>query len=698
VIGNAEVGSDGTAVFSTTTLPKADDVVSAAYNGDSNYSDSTSAPVAVTVNLPITGSAASTTTFVFPIPNSVLAGGTGDLEATVASTSPGGPTPTGTVSFLVNGNVIGGAEVFDGTAEYLATGITVGTDSLTARYNGDDAYASSTSAPLIVSVPLSSSSTILSASSDVAVSGDMVTFTATVASVPAGQATPTGTVTFRENGATLLGAAAVVDNGLATLPTSSLVLGTDIITAIYSGDGNFAASTSSPLSVTVFASPTAVTQLQVSAGLLAAAGDPITFTATVFPVSPGGATPTGTVTFVVNGTSLGTGELQSDDIAVLATSSLPVGSNSVVATYSGDSTYTASKSNPVTVNVNGVGLMPTIMTSTLPPALVAGSAVEGVLKVNVTNPTATQIVGPSTINIYASADGVVDDSATLIASSTLGLDVQPGKTETVKIPTKSSPSSLPDGAYTLLARLNNPSSSADFSITGPSIQVGAPFVALSEILTSTLPATLVSGTKAKGTVKLVITNNGNVPSKGITAIVLTLSAVSGQLGTPFATLSKNMTILPGKSVSVTVPVKSTPALVDGNYFVVAHVTDPFDAGTIDIAAPFVALVAALGPVSNVNSGDTLTITNNGNIEDNSKFTGTLGFSLDSAGAHSIGSTIAVTTGTLQIKAGKSVKVHLSAWKLNLSGPVSGVPYYLTASLTDATGDSASALSSTSFTL
>jgi hypothetical protein len=71
--------------------------------------------------------------------------------------------------------------------------------------------------------------------------GQSVTFTATVTSGFTG--TPTGTVNFSD-GATKIGVSNLNGSGVATLTTSSLVAGTHGITATYSGDSNFATSTS----------------------------------------------------------------------------------------------------------------------------------------------------------------------------------------------------------------------------------------------------------------------------------------------------------------------------------------------------------------------------------------------------------------------------------------------------------------------
>ena len=79
--------------------------------------------------------------------------------------------------------------------------------------------------------------------------GQAVTFTATVAGAAPLVGTPTGSVTFFD-GATTLGSAPL-SGGVASLAVTTLTVGSDSITAVYSGDPNFAGSPSTALSQTV---------------------------------------------------------------------------------------------------------------------------------------------------------------------------------------------------------------------------------------------------------------------------------------------------------------------------------------------------------------------------------------------------------------------------------------------------------------
>ena len=96
-----------------------------------------------------------------------------------------------------------------------------------------------------------STTTTLTASATQITQGVSVTFTATVAP-SSGTATPAGTVTFY-NGSTQLGSGALDSSAAATYSTTSLPVGADSVAADYGGDADFAASASSPVTVTVTA-------------------------------------------------------------------------------------------------------------------------------------------------------------------------------------------------------------------------------------------------------------------------------------------------------------------------------------------------------------------------------------------------------------------------------------------------------------
>ena len=197
--------------------------------------------------------------------------------------------------------------------------------------------------------PTASTTTTLTVSSMAITAGSSVTLTATVAP-SSGSGTPTGTVTFMD-GTTSLGTGTLSD-GVATYATSTLPVGSQSITAVYSGDSNFSASTSTAITIVVSAAPSlAATSTTLTASTAnATSGTSITFTATVAETS-GSGVPTGTVTFNDGTASLGTATLSSGT-ASYSTSSLAVGTHAITAAYGGDGGNAASTSSAVSVVIN----------------------------------------------------------------------------------------------------------------------------------------------------------------------------------------------------------------------------------------------------------------------------------------------------------------------------------------------------------
>jgi hypothetical protein len=157
-----------------------------------------------------------------------------------------------------------------------------------------------------------------------------------------------GTVSFMD-GPVCLGTAPL-RGGQATLSTSSLIAGTQEITAVYSGDATHAGSTSSVLIHAV--EKRATTATISSSPNPSTAGQPVTFTAVVA-VSPsnGAVTAAGTVSFVAGDTALGSASLDEKGTATFTTSALPAGKYDVKAVYSGSEAFAESTSLPIALVV-----------------------------------------------------------------------------------------------------------------------------------------------------------------------------------------------------------------------------------------------------------------------------------------------------------------------------------------------------------
>lgn len=161
------------------------------------------------------------------------------LTATVVPSS--GSVPDGETIWFMNGNTaLGSGTLLGGTASLTTTDIVGGAETLTAVYGGDTNYAGSISSAVNQSVTLAKTYTTLTSSTASSLYGQEVTLRAAVTGQLGG--TPTGTVTF-SSGNMVLGSVVPVGN-MANLSTTALATGSNSVVAVYSGDTNFATSTS----------------------------------------------------------------------------------------------------------------------------------------------------------------------------------------------------------------------------------------------------------------------------------------------------------------------------------------------------------------------------------------------------------------------------------------------------------------------
>ncbi len=172
----------------------------------------------------------------------------------------------------------------------------------------------------------------------------VVTMTATVSAQNG--STPAGSVVFQSDGVGI--GTVALSQGTAVLDYSSLPLGTHNLVAMYQGGSGFSGSTSNTVQqiVQLPASTTTVT----SSPNPSAPGQAVTITATVGPAGP--PTPTGTVGFTSNGSAISgctSVTLSSSRTAICATSSLPIGTDTIVAAYSGDSNYAPSNGTDIQI-------------------------------------------------------------------------------------------------------------------------------------------------------------------------------------------------------------------------------------------------------------------------------------------------------------------------------------------------------------
>lgn len=508
-IGTASV-SGGSASITVSNLAIGSHALTAVYSGDTNFNTSTS------TNLTQNVVQATTTTSLTSSINPTTFGQSTLLTAAIAITS-GNGTPTGTVTFKDGATTIGIATVSNGQATLNISTLSVGTHPLTAVYDGDTNFVTSTSSIVTQNIIQNASTTTLTSSINPSVYQQNIVLTA---AVPQGSSpvAPTGTISFKD-GATTIGTG-ILSGGIATLNISSLSVGSHSLTAVYGGDVNFSTSTSSILAQNVNQGSTNATLTSsINPSIF---GNSVTFTVTVTPLIGSGA-PTGTITFRDGTTIIGSTTLTAGS-AVLTTSTLSTGNHSITAIYSGDINYAATTSASLSQVVN-TGSTSTTLSSSINPSTF-GEAITFTANVAVTdgigNPT-----GAVTFFI----------GATVIGTGTLNGGIATLTTSNISV-----------GTHTVTAVYNGDN---NFS--------GSTSIALTEVVNQASSTTNILSTSP---------NPSNFGQN-----VTFFAAVTTPTGTPYAT--GTVTFFDGASMLGTVPVYdglaifATPVLAIGNHLITA---------------------------------------------------------------------------------------------------------------------------------
>lgn len=374
LVAGASSGNTTTSSVTTSiTVPNnaASHSINAFYSGDSTYSASTSQAAVINIGTTVTATAVSSN------PASPPAGSDFSATAVVKSANAGvgAPAPTGTVVFDIDGVAAGSGLLVAGTSSGASTTASVtatllapasvGPHTLSAIYPGDTTYANSTAPTISLPVVKPATTTTVAASPATLTPNTPEALTATVLPAVAA-AGPTvaisGTVSFYD-GTTLLGQATIVNNSATISGVPLAQNASHSITAVYSGDNNWLASTSAAL-------PLAATSLPVTVVLTAntssaQAGAAVYLTATVTPNSLPPATgeqnPSGTVVFYQGATIVGSAALSpaaagDASTATLNIGTLPGGQDQLTAYYEGDAYFNPATSAAISLTVEAFTL------------------------------------------------------------------------------------------------------------------------------------------------------------------------------------------------------------------------------------------------------------------------------------------------------------------------------------------------------
>ena len=315
---------------------------------------------------------------------------------------------------------------------------------------------------------------------------------------------PTGNITFKQAGVPQSTGSLSNGTAQATLSAPSAV-GTYGFTALYTGDGTFSGSLSQRLLVTVSAASTTTTV--AASASPSKLGQSVTFTATIHPQFSG--TPTGTVQFYADGNPIGLSSISGGQAAV-STAALTMGTHTIEADYSGDSSFTTSLG--IVKEKVGDGASTVAVTSSANPA-VYGQPIT-------LTATVTDSAGQTPTGFVVFAEG-----STVYGTMTLS-----GGVAQVILPT------IPAGNHTINAQYSGDSSDAPAKAAFKQTVTGAPSSTV--VITSAEPSTYGQSVTFTATISgSVGTPDGTVTFKNGTTVLGTVALSGSQAALAVSTLN-----------------------------------------------------------------------------------------------------------------------------------------------------------------
>ena len=458
------------------------------------------------------------------------------VSAATATTT---TVPSGTVTFTLNstGANLGVITLANGVAATGAVAFTTtGTFLVNVAYSGDTVFkASAGSISIVVSAPtLPATTTTLTGTTGTINAQTGATYTALVAPAAANTLAPGGSVqfirTFTASGLAInLGAPVLLAAGKAVLSPTLIPSGAYSISVVYTGDTNFAASTSNTLALTVTAVPTTTTLAGLSTTVTSTTASNVTITV----VAPGGGTvdPTGTVQLTVDTVNYGAPLPLAGTPAGFASTTRPTslilaaGTHSVCAVYTGDTIYAASTSTCSTV------------VSTTTPVIIGLTPATASIYSYQTTPLVATITGISP-TVAATSTVTFKDGGAVLATVTPAYAGPTGSYTYTAGP-------LSVGIHTLTATFDGDNTYAAAISNASSVTVALATVTLAPAAPS---LTLIAGSSATDIITLTSLNFAG--SENVTCVVT--SGGGGSVGSlPGCTSSPSVVTFTGSGAATT---------------------------------------------------------------------------------------------------------------------------------------------------
>ena len=363
VLGVQTVAANGTSSYSTAALAVGTHPITAVYEPTGIFT-------AATASLSQVVNGYATNTTLTCNPNTISIGATSLLYAMVTSFN---GTPTGSVSFTDNGNLLGQPALANGNATFIFPGQTQGTHSIVASFTPTGSFSAS-SASCSVTVNGLPTTTTVAVSPNPSTYGQPVIFSAHVAPVTPNTKVPTGTLTFNFCRGAQISATLDASGNVSVIeppPTNPNVIAEPVssctFTGSYLGDTTFAPSTSATDTYIVIPSPSTTTITLASpnpaffsqlvsftvqvVGVPSPTADPVTGK----PLPPATTQATGTINLYDGAALIGSAPVlagPAGNQAVISTSALSIGTHTITASYSGDANLGGSVSSAVYEVIN----------------------------------------------------------------------------------------------------------------------------------------------------------------------------------------------------------------------------------------------------------------------------------------------------------------------------------------------------------
>ena len=572
-LGSATL-NNGSATYTTANIPNtATHSFTAIYGGDNNYVTVTAAAGAT--------AASATTTALMVNPNPPVSGSTTTLTAAITYTLTNSTAPAGTVSFYEDGVLLGTGTVSGGTATFVSTTLSgTASHAFYAVYGGNANYLTSTSTT--VTTPASgttgtvATTVSVTASPSMPVSGSTTTLSALIG-YTLNNAAPTGTMAFYQDG-TLLGTVALSGAGAMFTSTTLSSTAPHEYTAVYSGDANYAASTSPGLYTSASTATNPTTTTLTILPTQPASGSTTTLTATIGFTNNGLTYPQGNVTFYQDGTAIGVvAETNvTNDVATFTSTTLSsTTAHTYYAVYGGNAYFETSTSSLVTTSASTATVPTTVSLTISPNPPVNGST---------TTATATVASSVSGTNPPSGTVTFYEDSAALASAALSGAGTAVLTSTTLSSKTAHTFYAVYSGDGTFKTSTSTttttPAASTGTEPTTTTVSASSPTATSGGTVTvsaTVTPSAAVNGTALTGTVTFTSATQGTLCS----------GAVSGGTASCVATLT-------------TAGVQSINATYAGDTNYAGSTSTA--AATVTVAGATGALTAAASPSSTTYGG------------------------------------------------------------------------------------------------